>query len=188
MTCQAGLTVKNEPIVPREIRRIYQGRIFSVQVETLTLPNGTPFTAEIVRHPGSVVIIPVTDSGEIILVRQYRHAIGRFAWELPAGGLKPSEDATSAARRECQEEVGLVPSQLTPLGSFFPTPGYCDEEMSFYRADGLRQPHADETARPDDDEDIEARAFSQADLRQMIATGEIIDLKTVAGLALLARY
>ena len=115
MTCQAGLTVMNEPIVPREIRRIFQGRIFSVQVETLTLPNGHPFTAEIVRHPGSVVIIPVTNSGEIILVRQYRHAIGRFAWELPAGGLKLSEDGTSAARRECQEEIGLVPSQLTAL-------------------------------------------------------------------------
>lgn len=176
-----------KPIVPREIRRIYEGRIFTVQVETLTLPNGREFSAEIIRHPGSVVIIPVTDSGEILLVRQYRHAIGRFAWELPAGSLKPSEDVTAAARRECQEEVGLVPSRMTPLGSFYPTPGYCDEEMNFCRADGLREPTADETAHPDEDEDIEARAFSRADLRRMIATGEIIDLKTVAGLALLER-
>jgi ADP-ribose pyrophosphatase len=176
-----------KPIVPREIRRVYEGRIFTVQVETLTLPNGREFSAEIVRHPGSVVIIPVTDSGEIILVRQYRHAIGRFAWELPAGSLKPSEDVVAAARRECQEEVGLVPSRMTPLGSFYPTPGYCDEEMNVYRADGLREPTADETAHPDEDEDIEARAFSRADLRQMIATGEIIDLKTVAGLAFLQR-
>ena len=65
----------NKPIVPREIRRVYEGRIFSVQVETLTLPNGHDLNAEIVRHPGSVVIIPITDSGQIILVRQYRHAI-----------------------------------------------------------------------------------------------------------------
>ena len=175
----------NEPIVPREIRRIYQGRIFTVQVETVRLPNGGELNAEIVRHPGSVVIIPVTAAGEIILVRQYRHAIGRFAWELPAGSLKAAEEAADAARRECQEEVGLVPARLTPLGSFFPTPGYCDEEMSFFRADGLREPKADETARPDEDEDIEVQAFSLEALRQMVAAGEIIDLKTVAGLALL---
>ena len=175
----------NKPIVPGEIRRIYQGRIFTVQVETVELPNGSELNAEIIRHPGSVVIIPVTAGGEIILVRQYRHAIGRFAWELPAGSLKPSEDPADAARRECQEEVGLVPARLTPLGSFFPTPGYCDEEMNFFLADGLREPTADETARPDEDEDIEAQAFSQETLQQMIAAGEIIDLKTVAGLALL---
>ena len=175
----------NEPIVPREIRRIYQGRIFTVAVETITLPKGGELHAEIIRHPGSVVIIPVTDTGEIVLVKQYRHAIGRFAWELPAGSLKPSEDVTDAARRECQEEVGLVPSRLTPLGSFFPTPGYCDEEMNFFRAEGLREPGADETARPDEDEDIETQTFSPGTLRQMIAAGEIVDLKTVAGLALM---
>jgi ADP-ribose pyrophosphatase len=175
----------NKPIVPREIRRIHQGRIFTVAVETITLPNGREFHVEIIRHPGSVVIVPVTDSGEILLVKQYRHAIGRFAWELPAGSLKPSEDVAGAARRECQEEVGLVAARLTPLGSFFPTPGYCDEEMHFFRADGLRDPRADEPARPDDDEDIEAKAFSPGTLRQMIAAGEIVDLKTVAGLALL---
>jgi len=179
--------VKSKAIVPREIRRIYEGRIFTVQVETLTLPKGDNFTAEIIRHPGSVVIVPVTDGDDIILVRQYRHAIGQFAWELPAGSLKPGEDVEAAARRECQEEVGLVPSRLTPLGSFFPTPGYCDEEMTFYRADGLREPTAQETARPDDDEDIEARAFAFAEIRQMIVAGEIVDLKTVAGLALLER-
>jgi ADP-ribose pyrophosphatase len=174
-----------EPVVPRQIRRIYQGRVFTVQVETITLPNGSELDAEIIRHPGSVVIVPVTENGDIILVQQYRHAIGRYAWELPAGSLKPSEDAADAARRECQEETGLVPESLTPLGSCFPTPGYCDEEMNFFRADGLREPHADETARPDDDEDIEAQAFNLRTLRQMIAAGEIVDLKTVAGLALL---
>ena len=175
----------NKPIVPGEIRRIYQGRTFTVQVETVTLPNGSELNAEIIRHPGSVVIVPVAADGQIILVRQYRHAIGRFAWELPAGSLQPSENAADAARRECQEEVGLVPTRVTPLGSFFQTPGYCDEEMNFFRADGLRSPTADETARPDDDEDIETRTFSLEALRQMIAAGEIIDLKTVAGLALL---
>ncbi len=177
----------NEPRVRREITRIYQGRIFTVQTEKVTLPRGAEFTAEIIRHPGSVVIVPITAAGEIVLVRQYRFAIGRFAWELPAGSLKPGEDKTEAAGRECHEEIGLIPSTLTPLGSFFPTPGYCDEEMNFFRADGLRTPAADETAQPDEDEDIEARAFSLDAIRRMIADGEIIDLKTVGGIALLER-
>jgi ADP-ribose pyrophosphatase len=126
-----------EPIVPREIQKIFEGRVFTLQVETITLPNGGEMRAEIVRHPGSVVIMPVTDAGEIILVRQYRPAIGRWAWELPAGTLKPGEDPREAAVRECHEEIGLVPSTVEPLGSFYPTPGYCDELMNFFRATGL---------------------------------------------------
>lgn len=176
----------NEPIVARTIRTVYEGRIFTVQVESITLPKGGDLDAEIIRHPGSVVIVPVTGGGDIILVRQYRHAIGRSAWELPAGSLKPGEDVTRAAIRECHEETGLIPSRVEPLGAFFPTPGYCDEEMHFYRADGLREPSDDDDdAQPDEDEDIEARAFSREDIRRMIAAGDIIDLKTVAGLTLL---
>src|SRR5688572_12778015 len=102
----------NSPIVPREIRKVFQGRIFTLQVETLTLPKGGEMQAEIIRHPGSVVLIPMTDAGEIILVRQYRPAIGRWVWELPAGTLKDGEDPREAAVRECHEEIGLIPSRL----------------------------------------------------------------------------
>lgn len=173
--------------VPREIRKVFEGRVFSVTVETIELPRGQQFKAEIVRHPGSVVLIPVTETGEIILVRQYRPAIGRSAWELPAGSLKPGEDPEQAARRECHEEIGLLPETLQALGSLFPTPGYCDEEMNFFRATGLRKPgEADEAAQQDEDEDIETASFAVELLRSMIIAGEIIDMKTVAGLALLA--
>ena len=176
----------NEPIVPRGIRTIFEGRIFTVQVESITLPKGGDLEAEVIRHPGSVVIIPVTDTGDIVLVRQYRHAIGRRAWELPAGSLKPGEDPKGAATRECHEEIGLIPSRVEPLGAFFPTPGYCDEEMHFYRADGLREPSADdESAQPDEDEDIETRTFAPGEIRRMISAGDIVDLKTVAGLTFL---
>ena len=174
------------PIVPREIHTIYQGRIFTVQIETITLPKGVELQAEIIRHPGSVVIVPVTDAGEVVLVRQYRHAIGRFAWELPAGSLKAGEDVDRAAARECHEEIGLIPSRIQRVGSFFPTPGYCDEEMHFFKASGLRTPGAsDEDAHQDEDEDIEARPFAVATVRTMMASGEIVDLKTVAGISLL---
>ena len=177
----------NRPIVARTIRKVYEGRIFTVQVESITLPKGGDLEAEIIRHPGSVVIIPMTDAGEIILVRQYRHAIGCWAWELPAGSLKPGEDVKTAAIRECHEEIGLIPSTVEPLGAFFPTPGYCDEEMNFFRAEGLRTPSDDdEQAQPDEDEDIETQAFALDEIRRMIAAGEIVDLKTVAGLTLLA--
>lgn len=176
----------DKPIVPREIRKIYEGRIFTVQIETLTLPKGHELKAEIVRHPGSVVLIPVTDEGTIILVRQYRPPLGRWAWELPAGSLKPGEDVEQAARRECHEEIGLVPGRLQALGAFYPTPGYCDEKMHFFRASALRQPRdGDDAAQPDEDEDIEAEAFSVEALRSMIRSGDIIDLKTIGGLALM---
>ena len=174
------------PIVPGQIRKAFEGRIFSVNVESIVLPRGETLDVEVVRHPGSVVLIPVTAKGQIMLVRQYRHAIGRSTWELPAGSLKQGEDPTSAAMRECHEEIGLIPSSLDSLGSFFPTPGYCDEEMHFYRATGLRAPaDGDPTAHQDEDEDIEAAPFSVDMLRTMIRAGEIIDLKTLAGLTLL---
>jgi ADP-ribose pyrophosphatase len=175
-----------QPIVPREIRTVYRGRVFTVQIETIALPKGGELEAEIIRHPGSVVIVPITDAGEVVLVRQYRHAIGRLAWELPAGSLKPGEDVERAAIRECHEEIGLIPARIRRAGSFFPTPGYCDEEMHFFEASGLRKPGTeDETAHQDEDEDIEARPFTLERVRAMIASGEIVDLKTVAGLSLL---
>jgi len=178
----------DKPVVPHSIRQVFVGRIFTVTVESITTPKGAALDAEIVRHPGSVVLVPMTKGGEIILVKQYRHAIGRLAWELPAGSLKPNEDPKRAAARECQEEIGLIPSQLDRLGAFFPTPGYCDEEMNFYKASGLREPGpGDEKAEQDEDEDIETRAFSVEQLRSMIRSNEIVDLKTVAGLTLLTR-
>ena len=175
------------PITPTEIRTVYKGRIFTVQVETIALPKGHTLHAEIVRHPGSVVLVPITDAGQVILVRQYRAAIGRWAWELPAGSLAPGEGTDAAAARECHEEIGLVPGTLERLGAFYPTPGYCDELMNFYRATRLRDPREEEHAEQDADEDIETKAFSPDALDAMIRSGEIIDLKTIAGLALIAR-
>jgi ADP-ribose pyrophosphatase len=171
--------------VPHQIRKVFEGRVFSVVVESITTRKGGTMDVEIVRHPGSVVLIPMTDAGEIVLVRQYRHSIRRDAWELPAGTLKPNEEPKTAAARECHEEIGLVPSTLDMLGTFYPTPGYCDEEMTFYKATGLRQPREGETAEQDEDEDIQKQSFTVERIRSMIRSGEIIDMKTVAGLALL---
>jgi ADP-ribose pyrophosphatase len=175
----------NKPITAKKVETVFKGKIFSVTIETIELPKGGELRAEVVRHPPSVVIIPITDDGEIILVRQYRHPIGRWAWELPAGSADDGENLDVAAIRECHEEIQLIPSRVEKIGAFFPTPGYCDEEMNVFRATGLRRPEAHETAEPDEDEDIEVKAFSREALRSMISNGEIIDLKTIAGLALL---
>ena len=130
-----------------------------------------------------MVLIPVTDSGEIVLVRQYRHAIGQSVWELPAGSFEPGEDPRAAAVRECHEEIGHIPAQLDRLGAFHPTPGYCDELMVFFKLTDLRVP--DHAAAPDADEDIETKVLSVAEAHQLVQTGGAPDMKTALGLTLL---
>src|SRR5215470_14658954 len=105
-------TDMDKAAVPHQIRKVFEGRVFSVAVESITTRKGGNMDIEVVRHPGSVVLIPITAEGSVILVRQYRHAIGRWAWELPAGTLKPNEERRKAASRECHEEIGLLPAQL----------------------------------------------------------------------------
>ena len=169
----------------RESRKvIYQGRIFSLEVDRVTLPSGHTIDMEIVRHPGSVVLLPMPSPGEVILIRQYRYSIDRWIWELPAGSLKPDEDPDARRPRECEEEIGLVPGRVERLRGFYPTPGFCDEEMIFYRCTDLRPPAADSTAKKDEDEDLEPRTFTIAEARAMIEVGEIVDLKTIVGLTL----
>lgn len=172
---------------PRLVSRtpIYDGRVFRVEVDRVTLPNGHTLDLELVRHAGSVVLLPIPEPGTIILIRQYRYTVGRDIWELPAGGIKPGEDLAVAAARECEEEIGLAPHQVTLIGSYYPTPGICDELMHFFTCQDLRPPAPDSPAQKDEDEDIEPRTFTVNEARALIARGEVVDLKTVAGLALL---
>jgi ADP-ribose pyrophosphatase len=164
---------------------VFEGRVFSIDVETLRLPDGGDHQVETVRHRPSVVLLPMQDDDHVILIRQYRHSIRRPIWELPAGSLEPGEAAESAARRECEEEIALVPGQIERLRGVFPAPGFCDEELIYFRVSGLRPPPPDSPHRPDPDEDIEAQVFTIAEARAMAARGEIIDLKTLYGLTLI---
>jgi 8-oxo-dGTP pyrophosphatase MutT (NUDIX family) len=164
---------------------VFEGRVFSVDVETLRLPGGGEYRAETVRHGPSVVLLPMPDADHVILVRQYRHSIRQRIWELPAGSADPDEPAESAAARECEEEIALVPGQIERLKGFFPAPGFCDEELIYFRVSALQQPPPDSPHKPDADEDIEARVFPIADAKAMAARGEIIDLKTAYGLTLI---
>lgn len=169
----------------KQRRTIYEGRIFNLDVDRVELPTGHVVNMEIVRHPGSVVLLPMPSPNEIILIRQYRYTIDQWIWELPAGSLEPGEDPDDAAARECEEEIGRVPRRVARLRSFFPTPGFCDEVMNFYLCAELTDPSPDSTARKDEDEDLEPSVFTLDSAREMLDAGEIVDLKTAVGLALL---
>jgi ADP-ribose pyrophosphatase len=163
---------------------VYKGRILQLEIDVVKLPTGHIIDMEIVRHPGSVVLLPIPEPGKIILIRQYRYTIDRWIWELPAGSLKPNENPDLAAARECEEEIGLAPRKVTRLRGYYPTPGFCDEEMIYYRCEELGPPAPDSTARKDEDEEIEPRTFTIDEARALVSSGEIVDLKTLAGLSL----
>ena len=164
---------------------IYSGRVIRVERDQIVLPNGMAATMEIVRHRGSVVLIPQPRRHEVILIRQYRYVLNRYIWELPAGTLEVGERPDRAARRECEEEIGLRPTRIARLGSYYPTPGFCDEHMTFFLCTGLVRPA--KPAQGDADEDIEPRTFSLARAWSLVRAGDIVDMKTVLGLAMLDR-
>ena len=164
---------------------IYKGRVFSVEVERVRFPNGREHEQEIVRHAPSVVLIPIQDDGRVVLVHQFRAPLGRETWELPAGSLNPGETAEAAAARECEEEVGLAPHRIERIRGLFPAPGFCDEELIYFRVSDLRRPAPGSPHQPDEDEDIRTQAFTSAEADAMVACGSIIDLKTAYGLTLL---
>lgn len=157
---------------------VFTGRVFSVDVEKVRLPDGREFQVETVRHRPSVVLAPMPDSDHVILIRQFRHSIGRELWELPAGRVDEGESATAAAARECEEEIGLVPERIEQLAALFPAPGFCDEQLVFFRVTGLRPPPPDSPHKPDEDEDIHPQMYTIDEARAMVRRGEIVDLKT----------
>jgi ADP-ribose pyrophosphatase len=167
----------------RSSARVFEGRVFDVYRDLVRMPNQREVTVDVVRHPRSVVLLPVPEPGSIILIRQYRYAVNRWLWELPAGSVDAGEEPDEAARRECHEEIGQVPETVVRLGSLLPTPGYCDEEMIFFRLSSLSVPA--EAAEADEDEDIQPRTFTVAEARDMIRHGEITDMKTVVGLGMI---
>ena len=163
--------------------RQFAGKVFDVDRDRVRMPNGREVTVDVVRHPRSVVLLPIPEPGYVILIRQFRYAVNRWLWELPAGSVDEGEQPEAAAKRECHEEIGQVPDTIVRLAALYPTPGYCDEEMVFFRVSGLRVPEHE--AEKDEDEDIVVQVFSLKQAREMVRRGEIIDMKTVIGLSLI---
>ena len=167
-----------------ESTTIYSGPVFGVRRDRLREPGGIEVTRDVVTHFGSVVLLPVFPDGRILLVRQYRHAVGQFLWELVAGRIEPGETPLAGARRELLEETGYTARRFRKLLGVFPTPGFVSERMLLYAAEGLRPGRA----RPEADERISARRFSLAELHRWIRTGKLRDAKSIAGILYYARF
>ena len=163
--------------------RVFAGKVFDVDRDRVRMPNGRETVVDVIRHPPSAVIVPVPEPGQVILIRQYRYAVNAWLWEFPAGSVDDGETPEQAASRECHEEIGQVPDTIVRLGAMYPTPGYCDEEMFFFRVSGLSVPEAEAAA--DEDEDIEVATFTLKEAREMVRRGQIVDMKTVIGLSYL---
>jgi len=166
-------------------KAIFKGRIFRVEQQPVTLPDGRAAVMDFVRHRGSVVLIAQPDARQVILIRQYRHVIRKTIWELPAGSLEAGESPTRAARRECVEETGWQPRSVVRIGMYFPTPGFCDERMIFYECSNLTRPRG--PVHQDPDEQIEVRIVTLRQAWELVRAGAIVDMKTVLGLALASK-
>ena len=164
---------------------VYRGRVIHVNVDDVAYPDGRVVRMDVVRHRGSVVLLPMTPNGKILLVRQYRYVVDQWLWELPAGTLEPNETAHAAALRECHEEVGKIAGHAQKLLTFFPSPGFCDEQMTFFLLTDLRDRLPTEAApHQDPDEILNVKEFSLQEVRDMVKVGEICDMKTVVGIGM----
>ncbi|HMD32758.1 MAG TPA: NUDIX hydrolase [Candidatus Acidoferrales bacterium] len=167
-----------------ESRTVYKGPLFSVRQEQVLEPGGVEVRRDVVVHHGSVVLLPVLPGGEILLVRQYRHSVGQYLWELVAGHIDRGEAPLAAARRELAEETGYRARRFRKLMDVFPTPGFLSEHMVIYSCHGLTAG----TARPEADENIEARKFPRRELEKMIRTGRMRDAKSIASILFYWRF
>lgn len=168
----AGL---HERIISEE--QAWKGRFLDVRSAQVELPNGRVTGRDLVRHPGASAVVALTESGKIVLVRQYRTAIDRVTVEIPAGKLDPGEDPLECAKRELHEETGFSASRIQYLTTIATTPGFCDEVIHIYMATGLTF----DGANPDDDEFVNVDLVPLSELIDAVLDGKIEDAKTVVG-------
>lgn len=162
-------------------KAVYNGRIFDVRVDTIR-EGKVEYDREIVVHRGSAVIVPVFDDGRVGLVRQYRHAAGKYLLEVPAGSLNQGEDPESGAIRELEEEIGCRATKIEKIAEFFVSPGFLTEKMHVYLATDLTE--TSQNLEEDELIEIERLSFEQA--LDKIRRGEIEDAKTIVGLTIAA--
>jgi len=155
---------------------IHQGNLISLYKERVELRSGNHTHFDIVRHPGGAVIAAINDKGEICLLKQWRHAVGKTIWELPAGCIEVNEPPLETAKRELEEEAGVVASQWQDLGEIVTTPGFSNEVLYLYSARGLSAGQQ----KFDDAEVINAHWIPLEQAFEMAKNGEIIDAKTLA--------
>ena len=161
-----------------ERRGVFKGRVLDLSVERVRLPNGNVCELELIRHPGAAAVVPVDDAGNVLLVRQYRHATGGYVLEVPAGKLDPGEAPDVCALREVEEETGHRPRELAPLGWIFTTPGFTDEKIWLFLATGLSATRQD----LQHDEVLTVERMPLAEAVSRAESGDIVDAKSVCAL------
>ncbi len=166
-----------------ESKRIYDGRVVSLRVDTVLLPDGSIASREVVEHKGAVAIVPLLANGDVVLVRQFRQPVGAVLNEIPAGTLDKKESAEECARRELAEETGYAAGTLILMFSTYLSPGYSNEMLHTFLARDLSPVSADN----DEDEFLEVITVPLSRAVDMIRTGEIKDAKTVCGLLMAQR-
>ena len=162
-------------------RNIFTGKVITLNIDTVTLPNGVTIDLEMVRHPGAAAVVPLKDNETVVLIKQFRHAAGGFIYEIPAGKLDPGEDPLHCAARELEEEIGYIPGRLERLTSILTAPGFTDEVIHIYKATEMTPGRQ----RLDRDEVLEILEISLKEAIRMVGAGLIRDAKTIVGLQLL---
>lgn len=155
-------------------KQIFDGKVVKLFVDTVELPNGETATREIVRHPGAVCVVPVTNDGEVVMVKQFRYPFEEIMLEIPAGKLEPGEDPLEAVKRELEEESGAVAGKIEHIGQLYTTVAIFDEKIQIYLATDLTFVNA----HPDQDEFLETTKIPLKTLVDMVMNGEIPDAKT----------
>ncbi len=174
------------PVRVLSSKTVFHGPVFNIVSDQVKEPGNILVRRDVVRHPGSIVILAVDDrarTSQVLLERQYRHPAGQRLWELPAGTLDPGEDHLAAAKRELLEETGYTATKWQKALHFYVSPGFLDESMDVYLARGLKKG----MAQPEEDERIAVRFFPLEQAVRMAMTGKIIDAKTIASLLWLAK-
>lgn len=164
--------------IRKTLKTIYDGKIIKVEIDTAVLPDKTEAIREVVRHPGGVGVVAVDDENFIYLVRQFRYPFQKETLEIPAGKLDIGEEPETAGKRELLEETGFTAKYVEKLGSFYASPGFCDEEYYVYMATGLIKGEA----QPDEGEFVACEKYALSELISKIEHGEIKDAKTVIGI------
>ncbi len=166
-----------------ESREIYSGKILTLRVDRVRLPNGKESTREVVVHRGAITAVPLLDDGQVVMVRQFRQAAGETLLELPAGTLEPGEDHVECARRELQEEINYTPNRLTLLFASYLAPGYSSELLYTYLAEDLVKAEG----QSDADEFLEIVTIPLDEAVEMVSRKQIKDAKSICGILMAQR-
>jgi ADP-ribose pyrophosphatase len=161
-------------------RTIHKGKVYELISENITLENGVTTDTEFIHHPGATAIVPMLDETQIILINQYRHALRKFIWEIPAGTRDPHETVLTCAQRELIEETGYSAEKWIELAEITPVPGYSDERISLFLATDMKAAQQN----LDKDEMLNVHIVSFDEALDMIQRVEIRDSKTISGLFL----